>query len=203
MVVFRLYAKGEHKSHYLCKYQEKLTSVTFELYKFVSYGGFFVAQKTIFGRWTEITRQPGKYILLSSDFCASIQSFVRNFVRYYKKAGKLMQDYSINELIEKISADTIIIPKSVAFRKDVYEESKTLFGVVFTECVNDLRSYGSFIDGKTVGKMMKDYVMDMTIPDIQCECLCSPTMASAARSETVMLINKTNLLECLRESQVI
>ena len=74
---------------------------------------------------------------------------------------------------------------------------------VFSECVNDLRSYGSFIDGKTVGKMMKEYVMDMTIPDIQCECLCSPTMASAARSETVMLINKTNLLECLRESQVI
>ena len=36
-----------------------------------------------------------------------------------------MQDYSINELIEKISADTIIMPKSVAFRKDVYEESKT------------------------------------------------------------------------------
>lgn len=117
--------------------------------------------------------------------------------------SSIMQDYSINELIEKISADTIIIPKSVAFRKDVYEESKTLFGVVFTECVNDLRSYGSFIDGKTVGKMMKEYVMDMTIPDIQCECLCSPTMASAARSETVMLINKTNLLECLRESQVI
>lgn len=76
-----------------------------------------------------------------------------------------------NELIEKISADTIIILKSVAFRKDEYEESKTLFGVVFTECVNDLRTYGSFIDGKTVGKMMKEYVMDMTIPDIQCECL--------------------------------
>ena len=114
-----------------------------------------------------------------------------------------VQDYLINELIEKISADTIIIPKSVAFRKDVYEESKTLFGVVFTECVNDLRSYGSFIDGKTVGKMMKEYVMDMTIPDIQCECLCSPTMASAARSETVVLINKTDLSECLRERQVI
>ena len=68
-----------------------------------------------------------------------------------------MQDYSINEIIEKISADTIIIPRSVAFRKDVYEESKTLFGVVFTECVNDLRSYGSFIDGKTVGKIRKRF----------------------------------------------
>ena len=87
-----------------------------------------------------LQRQPGKNILLNSDFCASIQSFVRNFVRYYKKAGEIMQDYSINELIEKISADTIIIPRSIAFRKDVYEESKTLFGVVFTECVNDLRS---------------------------------------------------------------
>ena len=146
----------------------------------------------------KLQRQPGKNILLNCNFCANIQSSIGNFVRYYKKVGEIMQDYSINELIEKISADTIIIPKSIAFRKDVYEESKTLFGVVFTECVNDLRSYGSFIDGKTVGKMMKEYVMDMTIPDIQCECLCSPTMASAARSETVMLINKTNLLECLR-----
>lgn len=52
-------------------------------------------------------------------------------------------------------------------------------------------------------KEMKAYVMDMTIPDIQCECLCSPSMASAARSETVMLINKTDLSECLRERQVI
>ena len=114
-----------------------------------------------------------------------------------------MQDYSINEIIEKISADTIIIPRSVAFRKDIYEESKTLFGVAFTDCIDDLKTYGCTIDGETVGKMMKEYVMDMTIADIQCECLCSPTMASAARSETVMLINKTNLAECLRESGVV
>ena len=109
------------------------------------------------------------------------------------------EKYSIDKLLKLIEADTIIIPRSVAFRKDVYEESKTLFGVVFTDCVNDLRTIGSFIDGK----MMKAYVMDMTIPDIQCECLCSPSMASAARSETVMLINKTDLSECLRERQVI
>ena len=114
-----------------------------------------------------------------------------------------LADYSIDDILSILDEENIIIPRSVALRSDVYEESKTLFGVVFTECINDLRSYGSFIDGKTVGKMMKEYVMDMTIPDIQCECLCSPTMASAARSETVMLINKTNLLECLRESQVI
>ena len=56
-----------------------------------------------------------------------------------------------------------------------------LFGVVFTDCVEDLQEYGSDIDGETIGKMMKAYVMDMTISDIQCECLCSPSMASAAR----------------------
>lgn len=113
------------------------------------------------------------------------------------------EEYSIDKLLKLIEADTIIIPRSVAFRKDVYDVSKTLFGVIFTDCVDDLREYGSSIDGETVGKMMKAYVMDMTIPDIQCECLCSPTMASAARSETVMLINKTDLSECLRERQVI
>ena len=114
-----------------------------------------------------------------------------------------MADYSMSELLRLIEADTICIPKSVARRDDIYDASKTLFGVVFTNCVDDLREYGSDIDGETIGKMMKAYVMDMTISDIQCECLCSPSMASAARSETVMLINKTNLAECLRESRVI
>lgn len=114
-----------------------------------------------------------------------------------------MADYSISEMLKVIEADTIYIPKSVAQRNDVYDASKTLFGVVFTDCVENLQEYGSVIDGDTVGKMMKDYVMDMTISDIQCECLCSPSMASAARSETVMLINKTDLSECLRERQVI
>ena len=112
-------------------------------------------------------------------------------------------DYSITELLKIIEADTIYIPRSVALRNDVYEESKTLFGVVFTYCIDDLRTHGCNIDGQTVGKLMKDYVMDMTIEDIQIECMCSSAMASAARSETVMLINKTNLLECLRERQVI
>ena len=114
-----------------------------------------------------------------------------------------MADYSIPELLKLIEADTIYIPKSVARRDDIYGASKTLFGVVFTDCVEDLQEYGSDIDGETVSKMMKAYVMDMSISDIQCECLCSPAMASAARSETVMLINKTDLSECLRERQVI
>ncbi len=114
-----------------------------------------------------------------------------------------MADYSISELIKIVEADTIYIPRSVALRNDVYEESKTLFGVVFTDCVEDLQEYGSIIDGQTVGKLMKDYVMALTIEDIQIECMCSSAKASAARSETVMLINKTNLLECLRERQVI
>ena len=114
-----------------------------------------------------------------------------------------MENYIIDDILKILSDDTIYIPKSVARRDDIYGASKTLFGVVFTDCIEDLQEYGSDIDGETVGKMMKAYVMDMSIPDIQCECLCSPSMASAARSETVMLINKTDLSECLRERQVI
>ena len=114
-----------------------------------------------------------------------------------------MENYIIDDILKILSDDTIYIPKSVARRDDIYDASKTLFGVIFTDCIDDLRAYGSSIVGETVSKMMKAYVMDMTIPDIQSECLCSPSMASAARSETVMLINKTDLSECLRERQVI
>lgn len=131
-------------------------------------------------------------------FCMRTEAF---FVA--PKRRLKMENYIIDDILKILSDDTIYIPKSVARRDDIYDASKTLFGVVFTDCVEDLQEYGSDIDGETVGKMMKAYVMDMTIPDIQCECLCSPPMASAARSETVMLINKTDLSECLRERQVI
>lgn len=131
-------------------------------------------------------------------FCMRTEAF---FVA--PKRRLKMENYIIDDILKILSDDTIYIPKSVARRDDIYGASKTLFGVVFTDCIEDLQEYGSDIDGETVGKMMKAYVMDMSIPDIQCECLCSPTMASAARSETVMLINKTDLSECLRERQVI
>lgn len=131
-------------------------------------------------------------------FCMRTEAF---FVA--PKRRLKMENYIIDDILKILSDDTIYIPKSVARRDDIYGASKTLFGVVFTDCVEDLQEYGSDIDGETVGKMMKAYVMDMTISDIQCECLCSPSMASAARSETVMLINKTDLSECLRERQVI
>ena len=131
-------------------------------------------------------------------FCMRTEAF---FVA--PKRRLKMENYIIDDILKILSDDTIYIPKSVARRDDIYDASKTLVGVIFTDCIDDLRAYGSSIDGETVGKMMKAYVMDMTIPDIQCECQCSPSMASAARSETVMLINKTDLSECLRERQVI
>lgn len=114
-----------------------------------------------------------------------------------------MADNSMAELMKLLEADTIYIPKSVAHCNDVYDETKTLFGVAFTDCVDNLMAYGGCIDGQTVGRMMKAYIMDMSIADIQYECLCSSSMASAARSETVSLINRVNLIECLRERQVI
>ena len=129
-------------------------------------------------------------------FCMRMEAF---FVA--PKRRLKMENYIIDDILKILSDNTVYIPKSVAQRSDVYDVSKSLFGVIFTDCVDNLRAYGSSIDGETVGKMMKAYVMDMSISDIQCECLCSP--ASAARSETVMLINKTDLSECLRERQLI
>ena len=121
-------------------------------------------------------------------FCMRMEAF---FVA--PKRRLKMENYIIDDILKILSDNTVYIPKSVAQRSDVYDVSKSLFGVIFTDCVDNLRAYGSSIDGETVGKMMKAYVMDMSISDIQCECLCSPSIASAARIQTEMIINNTDL----------
>ena len=46
-----------------------------------------------------------------------------------------MENYIIDDILKILSDDTIYTPKSVARRDDIYDASKTLFGVVFTDCV--------------------------------------------------------------------
>ena len=52
-------------------------------------------------------------------------------------------NYIIDDIFKILSDDTIYIPKSVAQRSDVYDVSKTLFGVIFTDCVDDTDSGNS------------------------------------------------------------
>lgn len=58
-------------------------------------------------------------------FCMRTEAF---FVA--PKRRLKMENYIIDDILKILSDDTIYIPKSVAQRSDVYDVSKTLFGVI-------------------------------------------------------------------------
>ena len=47
------------------------------------------------------------------------------------------QQSGIEKIIEILNKDLIFIPKAVMVREDVYEESKLMFSVIFTECLHN------------------------------------------------------------------
>lgn len=105
----------------------------------------------------------------------------------------------IDEIIRLLSADTIFIPKAILRRDDVYEVSKMLFAVVFTDCLKQTVQGGR--TAETISKMMKECVRNMTVSEVQWQCICTEPMAVLAKKEVITLINHTNIAECLREKE--
>lgn len=97
-----------------------------------------------------------------------------------------------------ISGDVIFFPKSVLGREDVYEESKMMFSVIFTE------SLRIFSEGEnctlTVSKEMKKILSEKSDSQIQFDCCCSGSKVGIVKSEVLHLINHENISNCIRET---
>ena len=104
---------------------------------------------------------------------------------------------SIAAIIEIMSRDMIYIPKVVMKREDVYEESKMMFSIIFTDCLKSIAENGRTAD--TVNQMMKVRLNEMSTAEICFDCFCSRNKAALVRQETLYLINHINLAECIRE----
>jgi hypothetical protein len=111
-----------------------------------------------------------------------------------------MTNYDISQITELMSKDTIFMPKAVLCRSDIYDESKLLFASVFTYALNKIAANGR--DAETISDSMKNIVRNMTIGEVQYECVCTPCKAAIAKSEVLNLINHTNVAACLREREV-
>lgn len=72
------------------------------------------------------------FCMRTEAFCCS-QKETKMATDYINRPN--MENYIIDDILKILSDDTIYIPKSVARRDDIYDASKTLFGVVFTDCV--------------------------------------------------------------------
>ena len=101
----------------------------------------------------------------------------------------------INSIREILNRDVIFIPKSVLTRDNVYEESKLMFSVLFTECMQNMAQES----GLLISKAMKDKLYATPDWKIQLATVCSESKIGKIRSEVLYLINHTNISECLAE----
>ena len=103
----------------------------------------------------------------------------------------------ITSIIEIMKQDMVYIPKAVMKREDVYEESKMMFSIIFTDCLKSIAENGR--TATTVNQMMKVRLNELSIPEICFECFCSRSKAGVVRKETLHLINNVSLADCIRE----
>ncbi len=108
------------------------------------------------------------------------------------------QQSGIEKIIKMLNKDTIFIPKSILVCEDVYEESKMMFSIIFTE------SLQKFAEGKstalTISKEMKRVLYEKTDSQIQFDCICPKSKVSVIRKEVLHLINHQNISKCIRET---
>lgn len=101
----------------------------------------------------------------------------------------------LNSIKEILSRDIIFIPKTVLTREDVYDESKLMFSVLFTECLQSMPADSSLL----ISKAMKDKLYATPDWKIQLATVCSDSKIDKIRSEVLRLINHTNISECISE----
>ena len=105
------------------------------------------------------------------------------------------QQSGIEKIIEILNKDLIFIPKAVMVREDVYEESKMMFSVIFTECLHNF----SQDSGIVISRAMKERLYAMTDTEIQLDSFCTKSKVEIVKSEVLHLINHTNIASCVRE----
>lgn len=105
---------------------------------------------------------------------------------------------SIDKLVDLLRSDTIIIPKEIMKLTDVYEETKIMFAVVFTECLKQTTD----ITDNTVSdikKKMKNLINNISSDEIRYECCCSESKVPIIREEMLTLLDTVNISKCLNE----
>lgn len=103
----------------------------------------------------------------------------------------------ISAIIEIMKQDMVYIPKNVMSRTDVYDESKMMFSILFTDCLKNIAENGR--TATTVNQMMKTRLNELSAVEICFDCFCSKSKAGVVRKETLHLINNVSLADCIRE----
>lgn len=107
---------------------------------------------------------------------------------------------SVVNVINLLGTDKVYIPKAVMKRDHISEDTKLMFGIIFSEClrnISDLEESSNHA-AETVRNFAKIIEIDM----IANECFCSYEEAKKIKSELISLTATLNIEECFCECEV-
>lgn len=113
-------------------------------------------------------------------------------------AAEKNRQSGIEKIVEILSSDVIIFPKTILKCDEVYEESKMLFSIIFTHSLHNHAEDSNIC--LTVTQEMKEILGAMSDEDIQLNCFCKRSKVGVIKSEVMYLINHGKIHKCIRET---
>ena len=102
----------------------------------------------------------------------------------------------LDEMMKLLKRNTIRIPMSVVKRTDVDDSSKELFGIIFTEALEEADGVTEKTTAiNTVKEIMQRKIRNITDYDIEEYCLCGD-VPKCAKEELKKLLESTDISMC-------
>lgn len=97
--------------------------------------------------------------------------------------------------------DKVYIPREVMCRENISDNTKLVFGIVFSECLNKMNA----INIKTVSQavnVLKRFGSDITLNTIEQECFCGTETAKVIKKELSSLIATLDIADCFYQCEL-
>lgn len=107
-------------------------------------------------------------------------------------------EFMSRTVLSNIKADEIYIPREVMCRENISNNTKLIFGTVFTECLSKMES----IDKKTVtqaANVVKNIGTKIPLSTIDRACLCGTEAAEVIKKEFSSLTATLDIAACFYE----
>ncbi len=111
-----------------------------------------------------------------------------------------MEFFSRNVLSNAMAGE-VYIPREVMCRENISENTKLIFGMIFSECLNNMDNMTD--DSITqAASTVKDYGASVPLNNIERECLCGTETAKSIQKELSLLTATLDIASCFYECKL-
>lgn len=104
-------------------------------------------------------------------------------------------------VLSNAATGEVYIPREVMCRENISENTKLIFGMIFSECLNKM---DSMTDNNIsqAASILKNYVANVPLTTIERECLCGTETAKNIQQELSSLIATLDIASCVYECEL-